>query len=211
MMPSCSRGTCRRFTAAIWPRVPESTAFAWTKRAPSLRPTPSKALRTRRAGIASSASRLPSAGVASIPAPSPFQCLLARAAQGRGIGVQMLTFSVRWFSGTGKGGQHRNKHQNCVELVHLPTGARRTGQSSRSRESNLLEAKTALLADLDAARNGASASAENSIRKRQIGSGMRGDKRRTYRFQDDAVVDHETGKKARASAFMRGDIEALWA
>jgi peptide chain release factor 1 len=119
-------------------------------------------------------------------------------------------FSARWFSGTGKGGQHRNKHQNCVELTHLTTGARRVGASSRSRESNMLEARAALLADLDSMAEGESASAENGIRKRQIGSGMRGDKRRTYRFQDDAVVDHVTGRRAKASAFMRGQIELLW-
>lgn len=119
-------------------------------------------------------------------------------------------FSARWFSGTGKGGQYRNKHQNCVELTHLPTGLKRIGASSRSRESNMTEARAALLADLDAAAQAGTATAENSIRKRQIGSGMRGDKRRTYRFQDDAVVDHFTGRRAKASAFMRGDLEALW-
>lgn len=119
-------------------------------------------------------------------------------------------FTWRWFSGTGKGGQHRNKHQNCVEITHLPTGLKRTGQGSRSREANLLEADAAINADLDRMAQMHGASSENAIRKRQIGSGMRGDKRRTYRFQDDAVVDHFTGRKARASAFMRGDIEALW-
>ena len=87
---------------------------------------------------------------------------------------------------------------------------KRTGQSSRSREANLLEAESALAADLD--RMGAvhGASSENAIRKRQIGSGMRGDKRRTYRFQEDSVTDHFTGKRGRATAFMRGDIDSMW-
>ncbi len=29
---------------------------------------------------------------------------------------------VEWYSGSGAGGQHRNKHQNSVQLRHLPTG-----------------------------------------------------------------------------------------
>lgn len=41
-----------------------------------------------------------------------------------------------WFSGTGKGGQHRNKHQNCLRLKHLPTGIQVTSQGHRDRPSN---------------------------------------------------------------------------
>jgi len=43
---------------------------------------------------------------------------------------------VRYFSGTGAGGQHRNKHQNCVRLSHPDSGAISTGQSSGSRKAN---------------------------------------------------------------------------
>ncbi len=49
-------------------------------------------------------------------------------------------FSINYYSGTGAGGQHRNKHQNCVRLKHMDSGATVTGQSSRSRQQNLREA-----------------------------------------------------------------------
>lgn len=49
-------------------------------------------------------------------------------------------FEIKFFSGTGAGGQHRNKHQNCVRMKHLESGVSATGQSSRSREANLKEA-----------------------------------------------------------------------
>lgn len=49
-------------------------------------------------------------------------------------------FDINFFSGTGAGGQHRNKHQNCVRMTHKESGTMSTGQSSRSRESNLKEA-----------------------------------------------------------------------
>lgn len=52
--------------------------------------------------------------------------------------------------------------------------------------------------------------ATNAIRRDQVGSGMRGDKRRTYRFQDNSVVDHVTGKSARCSDVMRGMVDKLW-
>lgn len=45
-------------------------------------------------------------------------------------------FSIEWFSGTGSGGQHRNKHQNCCRIVHLATGLRATGQNARDRITN---------------------------------------------------------------------------
>jgi protein subunit release factor A len=43
-----------------------------------------------------------------------------------------------------------------------------------------------------------------------VGSGQRGDKVRTYRFQDDRVQDHVTGRTARTSAVMRGQFDLLW-
>jgi protein subunit release factor B len=49
-------------------------------------------------------------------------------------------FEVQWFSGTGAGGQHRNKHQNCCRLYHPESGVRVTGQSHRDRIANQKEA-----------------------------------------------------------------------
>src|SRR5687768_9355475 len=45
-------------------------------------------------------------------------------------------FKIEWFSGTGKGGQHRNRHMNSCRLIHLPTGLKQERQG-RHRESNL--------------------------------------------------------------------------
>ncbi len=56
-------------------------------------------------------------------------------------------FEIKYFSGTGAGGQHRNKHQNCVRLFHSASGVRSTGQSSRSRISNLKEAFRTIIKD----------------------------------------------------------------
>jgi len=49
-------------------------------------------------------------------------------------------FKVDWFSGTGKGGQHRNKHQNCCRITHIATGLRAQGTEARDRPTNQREA-----------------------------------------------------------------------
>lgn len=51
--------------------------------------------------------------------------------------------------------------------------------------------------------------AEAEDRRAQVGSGMRGDKVRTYRLQDDLVTDNRSGKQARWRKVQRGDFTAL--
>lgn len=118
-------------------------------------------------------------------------------------------FRVEWFSGSGAGGQHRNKHQNSARLFHIPTGIKQERQG-RSKESNLADAKEAIIAELDRRVEAARHGFVSADRRQQVGSGMRGDKIRTYRFQDDTVVDHRTGKQARCGLVMRGQFELLW-
>jgi protein subunit release factor A len=45
-------------------------------------------------------------------------------------------FKIDWFSGTGKGGQHRNKHQNCCRITHIDTGLTAQGTEGRDRITN---------------------------------------------------------------------------
>jgi protein subunit release factor A len=47
-------------------------------------------------------------------------------------------------------------------------------------------------------------------RRQQVGTGMRGDKIRTYRFQDDTVQDHVTGKRSTAKKVLNGNFDLLW-
>ena len=48
------------------------------------------------------------------------------------------------------------------------------------------------------------------VKKQQMGTGMRGDKIRTYRFQEDSVTDHKSGKTATCKEVMRGGFDKLW-
>jgi len=56
------------------------------------------------------------------------------------LSITKKDFKITYFSGKGAGGQHRNKHQNCVRLTHIESNITKTGQSSKSRSQNLKEA-----------------------------------------------------------------------
>jgi len=45
-------------------------------------------------------------------------------------------FRLDWYSGSGAGGQHRNKHQNCCRITHIESGLTEKGTESKSRVSN---------------------------------------------------------------------------
>ena len=118
-------------------------------------------------------------------------------------------FKIEWYSGTGCGGQNRNKIMSSCRLTHLPSGIVKTAQT-RSRQNSLRLAKESLVAELDQQMGLENFVISNSIRSGQVGSGMRGDKIRTYRFQDDVVQDHQTGKRHLTSKVLSGHFDLLW-
>lgn len=118
-------------------------------------------------------------------------------------------FKIEWYSGTGAGGQHRNKHQNSCRITYIPTGQIATAQH-RSRLNSLEEAKSALIEQLTTGNFLQKKSELATERKSQVGSGMRGDKIRTYRFQDDVVKDHITGKTGSVRQVLRGNFDIMW-
>lgn len=117
---------------------------------------------------------------------------------------------IEWYSGTGAGGQHRNKHQNSCRLTHLPSNTVVTAQC-RSRQNSLDEAKQVMLDRLSSQHRSSHYGSVATVRKEQVGSGMRGDKIRTYRFQDDSVADHVSGNRSSVKKIMAGNFDLLWA
>jgi peptide chain release factor 1 len=91
-------------------------------------------------------------------------------------------FRFEWFSGTGKGGQHRNKHQNCCRCIHEPTGIVANGTSSRSREDNKRQAYITCLSRIQA---------HFHKDKERFLAGT--ERIRTYHEPDNRVVDHSSG------------------
>jgi peptide chain release factor 1 len=112
--------------------------------------------------------------------------------------------------GSGAGGQARNKTSSAVLLKHLPSGLAVRCESERSQLQNKETALSILRARLLESATHAETEGRNKARRGQLGSGMRGDKARTYRHQDDVVTDHTTGKKAQLSRVLRGFLEDLF-
>lgn len=116
---------------------------------------------------------------------------------------------ISWFSGTGAGGQHRNKTQNSCRLLHTPSGIVCTAQS-RSRDSSLREAMAELKRRLTNLQNSSIRQEQSTMRKGQVGSGQRGDKIRTIQFQNNVAQDHRSGKRITAEQYMKGNMNLLW-
>jgi peptide chain release factor 1 len=107
--------------------------------------------------------------------------------------------------GSGAGGQARNKTSNAVQLWHVPSGIMVRCESERSQKQNLESAKVLLRAKLWASAVERRDAVLGRARKTQMGTGMRGDKRRTIRMQDGDVHDHVTGRHWRLKEYMRGE------
>ena len=118
-------------------------------------------------------------------------------------------FKVEWYSGTGNGGQNKNKVQACCRLTHLGSGLTQTAQT-RSRENSLKLARDHMIVALEKMHADTQHKITASDRKVQLGTGMRGDKIRTYRFQDNTVKDHRTGCSAPCDRVMSGHFELMW-
>jgi len=118
--------------------------------------------------------------------------------------LRMEDIEVRTTRGSGPGGQNRNKVENCVVVTHKPTGET-VRVDSKSQSQNKILALKILKSRLDERARETSLQAQNSIRHAQIGAGMRGDKRRTYRVKDDIIQDHITNQSWKYSQWIRGN------
>lgn len=122
--------------------------------------------------------------------------------------VRLEERDLEWSTcrGSGAGGQHRNVTDSAVQVKHLPTGLLVRCESERSQHQNRATALALLRARLLAAEQAAADGERAEARRRQVGSGQRGDKVRTIRTQDGIVTDHQTGKKVPFREYVRGNF-----
>ena len=85
--------------------------------------------------------------------------------------------------------------ETVVVVKHIPTGLTVRSESERSQYRNKQLALQLLTSRLKMAEEVGKKGELASLRRNQVGSGMRGDKRRTIRVKDGTVTDHITGRK----------------
>ena len=94
---------------------------------------------------------------------------------------------------SGAGGQHINKTDSAVRIVHLPTGITVNCQDGRNQIANKETAMKIIKARVYQYYKDKKAEEEGAIRRSKIGTGDRSEKIRTYNYPQNRVSDHRIG------------------
>lgn len=108
---------------------------------------------------------------------------------------------------SGAGGQHINKTESAVRLIHKPSGLVVECDRERSQFKNRDIALKMLRTKLYDIEQQQQAEEISSSRRSQVGSGDRSQRIRTYNFPQGRVTDHRIGLTLHTlDAFLNGDI-----
>ena len=126
------------------------------------------------------------------------------------IAIDPTELQIDTFRASGAGGQHVNKTESAIRIIHIPTGTVVECQDERSQHKNRDRAMKILRSRLlEAEREKQNAEIADE-RRSQVGTGDRSERIRTYNFPQGRVSDHRIGLTIyRIEAIMNGDLDEI--
>lgn len=126
------------------------------------------------------------------------------------IEINPADLRIDTYRASGAGGQHVNKTDSAVRITHLPTGIVSECQDDRSQHKNKAKAMEYLHSRLLSAEQDKQKKDTDENRKKQVGSGDRSERIRTYNFPQGRVTDHRINLTLyKLEQMMEGGIDPL--
>ena len=107
--------------------------------------------------------------------------------------IDMNDLEIDTMRASGAGGQHVNKTDSAVRIVHKPTGIVVKCQDGRSQHENRATALATIAARVKEERQREIDEKAGAERRTKIGTGDRAEKIRTYNYPQNRVTDHRIG------------------
>lgn len=126
------------------------------------------------------------------------------------VNIEEKDLIIETCRSSGAGGQHVNKTESCIRMVHIPTGIVVNCQDERSQIKNREKAMKVMKSRLYDFYNQQYQSQYAENRKNQVGTGDRSERIRTYNYPQGRVTDHRIGMTLYSlNTFLMGDIEPI--
>ncbi len=126
------------------------------------------------------------------------------------VDINPADLRVDTYRASGAGGQHVNRTESAIRIVHIPTNTVVECQDERSQHKNRARAMSLLKSRILSAQQEKRSSEIAANRKLQVGSGDRSERIRTYNFPQGRLTDHRINLTLyRLDSIMEGDLDPV--